>query len=52
MNNVVYRKEDLEKPFVAAIKKAYHSEEFLAYTNEHNASFVKPDYQKDQEGEK
>ncbi len=52
MNNVVYRKEDLEKPFVAAIKKAYHSKEFLTYTNEHNAGFVKPDYQKDQEGKK
>ena len=47
MNNVAYHKDNLDEPFAEAIKKAYHSEEFLQYTNENNAEFTKPDYQKE-----
>ena len=47
MNNVAYHKDNLDEAFVEAIKKAYHSEEFLQYTNENNAEFTKPDYQKE-----
>jgi D-methionine transport system substrate-binding protein len=46
MNNVAYRQEDLDQSFVKAMTKAYHSEEFLKYTNEKNSGFAKPDYQK------
>ena len=45
MNNVAYHKDNLDEAFAEAIKKAYHSEEFLQYTNENNAEFTKPDYQ-------
>lgn len=50
-NLIVVPLEVAQLPSVAANKKVYHSEEFLAYTNEHNASFVNPDHQKYQEGE-
>ena len=47
MNNIAYHKDNLDEPFAEAIKKAYHSEAFLQYTNENNAGFTKPDYQKE-----
>lgn len=46
MNNIAYHKDNLDEPFVEAIKKAYHSEAFLQYTNENNAGYTRPDYQK------
>jgi D-methionine transport system substrate-binding protein len=45
MNNIAYHKDNLDETFAEAIKKAYHSEAFLKYTNENNAGFTKPDYQ-------
>jgi D-methionine transport system substrate-binding protein len=47
MNNVAYHKDNLDEAFAEAIKKAYHSEAFLQYTNKNNAEFTKPDYQKE-----
>lgn len=46
MNNIAFREDDLEESFAEAILNAYHSEAFLQYTNEQNAGFTKPDYQK------
>ncbi|MBM7713144.1 D-methionine transport system substrate-binding protein [Bacillus thermophilus] len=42
---VTLRKEDIEKPFAKALEKAYHSDEFLDYTNKHAKGYVKPPYQ-------
>lgn len=47
MNNIAYHKDNLDTAFAEAINKAYHSDEFLQYTNEKNAGFTKPDYQKE-----
>lgn len=45
MNNIAYHKDNLDEPFVEALKNAYHSDAFLQYTNENNGGFTKPDYQ-------
>ncbi|GAB3796490.1 MetQ/NlpA family ABC transporter substrate-binding protein [Virgibacillus kimchii] len=39
------RKEDENEDFVEALRKAYESEKFLKYTNEHLQGYVKPPYQ-------
>jgi D-methionine transport system substrate-binding protein len=43
------RKDDEDKPFAKALKAAYHSDEFLAYTKEHAAGYVLPPYQAEKE---
>lgn len=42
---VTLRKEDVDKPFAKALEKAYHSDEFLDYTNKNAKGYVKPPHQ-------
>lgn len=44
MIKITFREEDVDKPFAAAIQKAYQTEEFQQYTDEKTNGFVKPDY--------
>lgn len=46
---VTLRKEDVDKPFAKALKKAYHSDEFLDFTNKNAKGYVKPPYQVEKE---
>ncbi|MBS4178673.1 MetQ/NlpA family ABC transporter substrate-binding protein [Lederbergia citrea] len=49
---VAIKNEDKDKPFVAALQSAYHSKEFLEYTNKNLVGFVKPSYQTELEAKK
>jgi len=45
LNYVVVKKEDEDSELAKALKHAYESEEFLKYTDDKLAGFVKPEYQ-------
>lgn len=49
---VTLRKEDVDEPFAKALEKAYHSDEFLDYTNKSAKGYVKPQYQVEKEANK
>ena len=49
---VTVRKGEEDAPFAKALEKAYSSQEFLDYTNEHSKGYVKPPYQVELEASK
>lgn len=44
MNQVVINSKDKDEPFVKALEDAYKSEEFVQYTDNNLAGFVRPEY--------
>ncbi|WP_313432748.1 MetQ/NlpA family ABC transporter substrate-binding protein [Siminovitchia terrae] len=44
MNQVVINSKDKKEPFVKALEDAYKSKEFIQYTDENLAGFVRPEY--------